>query len=82
LKSRAQQPRPIGAPQSVSRHRAILRHARVHSGKKRLIGGSPAEAARDAQAELLYDGDKVIGVRLRCACGKATEIYFEYGDSE
>ena len=67
-------------PQSASGHRLIIRQAIIQSGKRRLIGGSSAEPAREAMAELLYDGDEVTGVHMRCVCGKATEIYFDYED--
>lgn len=58
----------------------VLKQAQINQGKKRLVGGSPPPPAREAKAELLYDGEEVIGVRLLCTCGDTAEIYFEYGE--
>lgn len=60
--------------------RRVLKQAHIQQGKRRLVGGSPVKPASEAKAELLYEGEEVIGVRLICTCGKATEIYFEYGE--
>ena len=67
-------------PKSESGQKLILRQARIRPDSKRVIGGSQAQPAQEAQAELLYDGDSAVGVRVMCVCGKATEIYFEYGE--
>jgi hypothetical protein len=67
-------------PRSEFGQRLILKQARLRPDRKRVIGGSQAEPAKEGHAELLYDGDSAVGVRVVCVCGKATEIYFEYGE--
>lgn len=60
--------------------RLILKQALVRPNRKRVIGGSQAEPEGEARAELIYENDHAVGVRVECVCGKTTEIYFEYGD--
>ncbi len=68
-------------PKSESGQKLILKQARIRMDSKRVIGGSSRiSGTQEAWAELLYDGDSAVGVRVVCVCGKATEIYFEYGE--
>ncbi len=58
----------------------VLKRAQVLVRGRRVL--SPSDNADGISWELLRRGEVVHALRIRCACGRTTELRFEYDDGD